>query len=1151
MHHATAATALLALFCALLFPASAAASATGNTPSGELAVLLDSDMETATHPPAWRWNVPAFPDDKNANATRVTDNPRSGKYCLRSGGGHLNWPLPKIRQGCALELRFWARGVSNGPSLDVMIRQFSPVDRVFFRTNAPLEDDWREYVYRIVMPRDIHEEASISIGQWTMARYFWIDDISLRELPAVEEGAPPTANPVRNPSFEAGLDGWTATFRKTEFAKPSENWSWHDSGNSIPAPSGARLEARESTPDAPSPHGKRHLAFTLPAQAQAIVTSAYFPARYGHKLRIAFKARSDTAASFRVGMGSGKNYAKTIQDQQVPGSSVWKEYSVPIILKPSSEGCYTVRFAFQNAGSWELDAVSVREDGANEAPPLIAGPSHAIHAGPGTPLAHLFDRDAAASFKLVVANEKPRATITRKITVLDYFDRPLAAPETVTLKTDPDGYGEATFNVPTKKYGAFKITATDTNAAAVTPAAAVTAVTVVARAHASPPPPSRSGPLPLAEQIYSVFPKIPAPAERPDSFFGSHCDLTPWNLEIARRAGFRWLRLYPPLTTQWLAVEREPGQWSFDTAPLAAARAQGFRIIGLFATAPDWKIDKDPQSLVRNRWARAWAPKSMAEWKEYVARAFEAFGPSVAAWEVWNEPDGGYLNVRPGVKKDDVMFSLIRSAREALEASGKPFTLLAAASADPDPDLSWKLLDRGAGGLLDGWSFHYYKLFSGGGSPDTDYALPILERYRARQNRLGETMPLWITECGYGVEGWLSTLRMPVSGSPSAIRGAALQVRAAMFFKAAGVKRLVNFYCAANESGRELQDDFCSAMIENTGIPGPGLAAHATMVALTEDAPAAGFEAPLVSGNERIFTARFGKTPLRGPVEVLWSVNPVPLATATQLKPGDTVLDLMGNPVSPEAATVGEFPLYIVRARLPPPPPPAVMKTTIPFPRSARSAFTLIELLTVITIIGILAAILIPTVSRIRESAHKATCLSNLRQQGLQWRLHVEDCKGRLPLAGGPNESLYGTGSYMDGMGWTLRFDRKNIYLCPSGRKLLPDENKNYSLNRDLNRHSDGTNTGYWTDVDSRTIESIRQPSRTALIADGNWGGEGINFFTSVWGNGRPPWAAHDGMANLVFVDGHVASMSTTDPLFAFTGKPVPGTPESIFYWGE
>jgi prepilin-type N-terminal cleavage/methylation domain len=66
-----------------------------------------------------------------------------------------------------------------------------------------------------------------------------------------------------------------------------------------------------------------------------------------------------------------------------------------------------------------------------------------------------------------------------------------------------------------------------------------------------------------------------------------------------------------------------------------------------------------------------------------------------------------------------------------------------------------------------------------------------------------------------------------------------------------------------------------------------------------------------------------------------------------------------------------------------------------------RSAFTLIELLTVIAIIGILAAILIPTVGRVRSKARTAQCVSNLRQIGLACLLYADDHKGLLPVHGG------------------------------------------------------------------------------------------------------------------------------------------------------
>ncbi|EIP98353.1 prepilin-type N-terminal cleavage/methylation domain-containing protein [Opitutaceae bacterium TAV1] len=66
-------------------------------------------------------------------------------------------------------------------------------------------------------------------------------------------------------------------------------------------------------------------------------------------------------------------------------------------------------------------------------------------------------------------------------------------------------------------------------------------------------------------------------------------------------------------------------------------------------------------------------------------------------------------------------------------------------------------------------------------------------------------------------------------------------------------------------------------------------------------------------------------------------------------------------------------------------------------PVASAPAFTLIELLTVIAIIGILAAILIPTVSKVRESARQSVCISRLRELGTAFQLHANDHKDLLP----------------------------------------------------------------------------------------------------------------------------------------------------------
>jgi prepilin-type N-terminal cleavage/methylation domain-containing protein/prepilin-type processing-associated H-X9-DG protein len=85
---------------------------------------------------------------------------------------------------------------------------------------------------------------------------------------------------------------------------------------------------------------------------------------------------------------------------------------------------------------------------------------------------------------------------------------------------------------------------------------------------------------------------------------------------------------------------------------------------------------------------------------------------------------------------------------------------------------------------------------------------------------------------------------------------------------------------------------------------------------------------------------------------------------------------------------------------------------------TASRAFTLIELLVVIAIIGILAALLLPVLTRAKQRAQAVTCMSNSKQITLGWILYADDNADLLA----PNDFPYKT-AYR---GYATPYDMRN-----------------------------------------------------------------------------------------------------------------------------
>ena len=137
-----------------------------------------------------------------------------------------------------------------------------------------------------------------------------------------------------------------------------------------------------------------------------------------------------------------------------------------------------------------------------------------------------------------------------------------------------------------------------------------------------------------------------------------------------------------------------------------------------------------------------------------------------------------------------------------------------------------------------------------------------------------------------------------------------------------------------------------------------------------------------------------------------------------------------------------------------------------------RRAFTLIELLVVVAIIGVLIALLLPAVQKVREAANATKCKNNLHQIGLALAMYCDNNGGSYPLMSDnvvdyDRAWVHTLMPYLENVGRT--------FICPADprgdiRLTAFPQGTSYVLNEYLNPGEDAVLTIQHTPATSQTI---------------------------------------------------------------------------------